>query len=81
MLKILPLSLHKPKFFSIWLFTRKICRPLDWGTRRGLSVEEMLKLRSEWQERVSSGVMWEEKTVYLMVEMGLTYSKRKRKAR
>lgn len=45
-------------------------------------MEEKLKLSTGWQERVSHAGMWGGKSQYkdLIVEMGLTYSKKKKKA-
>ena len=72
-------SRAKPKFFIIWLFPRKVCSLLDWVAKRGLSVEEMLKLRHKWQESQSQNDVGR-KNVYLVVEVELTDSKRKKKA-
>lgn len=52
----------------MWLFPRKVGSLLDWVAKRGLSVEEMLKLRCKWQESQSQNDVGRKK-VYLVVEV------------
>lgn len=47
--------------FTIWPFVRKHLHTPDQVARRGLPVEEMFKLRTEWQGGVSHGEMQGEK--------------------
>lgn len=77
--QVMASQLAKHKFFIIWLFPRNVCSLLDRVAKRGLSVEEMLKLRCKWQESQSQSDVGRKK-VYLMVEVELTDPKRKKKA-